>query len=149
MSCTQDQLVALPCASLVLKANSAESLPSFLQTHDQSPSFGSDCPLHQNPFLPPPMDLPMNYTSFTTDEEKSVQTASSRFAEATTEEQLSFLFTAICSNNHRNIKTKTEKGRTESHMHFSLHPIFNSPSPPPHIVFSSFFSSCPQVFLLI
>jgi hypothetical protein len=41
------------------------------------------------------MDLPMNYTSFTTDEEKSVQTASSLFAETTTEEQLSFLLIAI------------------------------------------------------
>jgi hypothetical protein len=94
----------------------------------------------------------MNYTSFTTDEEKNVQTASSLFTEATTEEQLSFLLTAICSNNHQNLKTKTEKGGTKSHMHFSLHPIFNSPSPPsppPHIVFSSYFSSCPQVFLLI
>jgi hypothetical protein len=142
MSCTQDQLVVLPFASLVPKANSAESLPSFLQMRDQSPSFGSDCPLHQNPFLPPPMDLPMNYTSFTTDEEKSVQTASSLFAETTTEEQLSFLLIAICSNNHQNIKTKIEKGGTESHMHFSLHPIFNlpsPPSPPPHIVFSSYF----------
>jgi hypothetical protein len=56
----------------------------------------------------------MNYTSFTADEEKSVQTASSLFAETTTEEQLSFLLNAICSNNHQNIKTKIEKGGTES-----------------------------------
>jgi hypothetical protein len=37
----------------------------------------------------------MNYTSFTADEEQSVQTASSLFTETTTEEQLSFLLIAI------------------------------------------------------
>ncbi len=65
MSCTLDRLVVLPCVWLVPKANSAESPPGFLQMHDQSPSFGSDCPLHQSPLLLHPMGLPMYCTSFT------------------------------------------------------------------------------------
>jgi hypothetical protein len=65
MSCTQNQSAVLICSLQVLKANSAESLPSFLQMPGQSPGFGSDHPLHQSPLLQPPMDLPMNYTSFT------------------------------------------------------------------------------------